>query len=144
VLISFISEMSDNLKMEAGMNGTGVFAIEMLASLAISAVIVLKLQSLLRRIGTETCSRPGSTEFWIAYTQLMMIIAPLVLLAFFSRAGSVPALSETAQVQNSLLVVLTGQFIGLALVGRAVWKAMLGPRSDVKAPASIINPGGGS
>jgi hypothetical protein len=38
----------------------------------------------------------------------------------------------------------TGQFIGLALVGRAVWKAMLGPRSDVLAPGFTVKPGGES
>ena len=116
------------------MNGAGVFVIEILASLAISTAIVLKLQSVLRRIGAETCNRPGSTEFWIAYTQLMMVIAPLVLLAFFSRAGSMPALSAAAQLQSSVLIVLAGQFIGLALVGRAVWKVMVGPRGDPDFP----------
>ena len=58
------------------------------AFLAMSALIVVRLQRLLRRIGAEVCERGGaSTEFWIAYTQLMMFVAPLLLVAYFSRAG---------------------------------------------------------
>ena len=101
-----------------------MFLAEIAISLAVSVVILVRLQRLLRRIGDETCERgSGATEFWIAYTQLMMLIAPLLVVAWLSRAGHDAALVE--QLKSSLGVVLSGQFLGLALVGRAVWKSIV-------------------
>jgi hypothetical protein len=110
------------------MNEILVFGAEVAASLLVSLFIVLRLQGLLRRIGSEACERgAGSTEFWVTYTQLMMFMAPLILIAFISRAGSIPELSAVAQVKSSLLIVMSGQFVGLVLVGRAVWKSLIAP-----------------
>jgi hypothetical protein len=93
--------------------------------------------------GAETCPRgAGNTEFWVTYTQLMMFIAPLILVAFISRAGSAPEMSAVAQLKSSLLIVLVGQFVGLVLVGRAVWKSIIAPARDT-APA-ISTAGGAS
>src|SRR5690242_19178015 len=98
------------------MDAIHVFFAEIAVSLGVSALILLRLQRLLRRIGRETCEQGGSaTEFWVAYTQLMMLIAPLLMVAWFSRTQAGPLVE---QLRSSLGVVLSGQFIGLALVGR--------------------------
>ncbi|HXF80081.1 MAG TPA: hypothetical protein VN598_14520 [Usitatibacter sp.] len=100
-----------------------LFAMEVAACLALSALVVVRLNRLLRRIGAEVCERGGaSTEFWIAYTQLMMFVAPLLLVAYFSRAGFY--YRPVQQLQSSLFLILLGQFVGLVLVGRAVWKTI--------------------
>jgi hypothetical protein len=111
-----------------------VFTCEVLLSIALSATILVRLQSLLRRIGSEACERgaSGGTEFWVAYTQLMVLIAPLLLVSWLSHAGQYTILVE--QLKSSLYTVLLGQFIGLALVGRAVWKTI------VKAPTPSAVP----
>jgi hypothetical protein len=125
------------------MTEVAVFGAEVLCSLLVSGFIVLRLQDLLRRIGAEACpSGAGSTEFWVTYTQLMMFIAPLILVAFVSRAGSAPELSMVAQLKSSLLIVLGGQFAGLVLVGRAVWKSIIAPAGSVRAPLVTAAPGG--
>ena len=116
------------------MNAVTVFFVEVLVCAAISAVILFRLQKLLRRIGTEVCEQGGgSTEFWVAYTQLMMFVAPMLLVAWQSRAGTHELVVE--QLKSSLTLVLTGQFIGLVLVGRAVWKTIV--REAPPAPAAI-------
>jgi len=97
-----------------------VFLGEVAACIAVSSLILVRLQRMLRKVGSA-CERGGaSTEFWIAYTQLMMIVAPVLLVAFFSRAGT-SYLSVVDQLKSSLSIVLWGQFLGLLLVGRAVW-----------------------
>ena len=117
------------------MNANHVFFAEVLVCLAFSVFILLRLQRLLRRIGLEACEQGGgATEFWIAYTQLMMIVAPMLLVAWFSRAGAHFLVVE--QLKSSLFIVLLGQFIGLALVGRAVWKTIVRPPVAAK-PAAI-------
>jgi hypothetical protein len=105
------------------MHGTVIFAVEVLGSLALSALVLARLQARLQRVGPEVCGRPGGAEFWITYTQLMMFIAPLMLIAFFSRAGNVATFGAVDQLKSSLFLLTAGQFAGLALIGRAVWKA---------------------
>ena len=119
-----------------------VFAVEVIASLAVSTLILVRLQALLRRIGVERCEQgTGATEFWIAYTQLMMVIAPALLVSWFSHAGSHSIVVE--QLKSSLGLVLFGQFIGLALVGRAVWNTIVRPPVPAKpvivAPPALAN-----
>src|SRR6187401_9702 len=111
------------------MNGVTVFFLEVAASIAISLLVLVRLQHLLRRLGEEACDQGGdSTEFWVAYTQIMMLVAPVLLIAYFSQAGAYG--TSVAQMKASFAVVLTGQFIGLALVGRAVWKLIVRPAAE--------------
>jgi hypothetical protein len=122
------------------MNGMNVFFAEVAASILISLFILVRLQHLLRRIGDQCEQGGGSTEFWVAYTQIMMLVAPVLLIAYFSQAGSYG--TSVAQIKASFGVVLTGQFIGLALVGRAVWKLIVRPAAETpRAPVSILADG---
>jgi hypothetical protein len=117
------------------------FGAEVAACLAVSALILLRLHGLLRRIGAEVCERGGaSTEFWIAYTQLMMLVAPLLLVCMFSSAGH-RYLDIAEEVRSALQLILWGQFIGLVLVGRAVWKTINPPTAPFNSwTAPIATP----
>ena len=118
------------------MNSLYVFAAEISLSLALSVLILARLQALLRRVGNEVCERGGfATEFWLAYLQLMMVIAPALLVAWFSRAGQ--NYIEVEQLKSSVFVVLIGQFVGLALVGRTVWKAIRPEPASAPAPVPM-------
>jgi hypothetical protein len=122
-------------------NGLIVFGLEVAVSLAVSTFILVRLQALLRSIGNDVCERGnrGVTEFWLAYTQLMMVIAPVLFVAWFSHAGRHYDVVE--QVKSSLGLVLFGQFAGLVLVGRAVWKSIVRePAAKPAAPAPAAKP----
>jgi hypothetical protein len=122
------------------MNGMNVFFAEVAASILISLFILVRLQHLLRSIGDQCEQGGGSTEFWVAYTQIMMLVAPVLLIAYFSQAGAYG--TSVAQIKASFGVVLTGQFIGLALVGRAVWKLVVRPAADPpRQPVPILADG---
>ena len=122
------------------MNAVNVFFAEVAASIAISILILMRLQHLLRSIGDQCEQGGGATEFWIAYTQLMMLVAPVLLISWFSQAGTYGTL--VAQLKSSFGVVLSGQFIGLALVGRAVWKTLVRPAPEpARQPVPILADG---
>jgi hypothetical protein len=117
------------------MSGIALFAAEVLATVMLSWFIMSRLQGMLRQIGSQLCERgAGSAEFWVIYTQLMMFIAPLILVAVVSQAGA--ELSPVAHLRLSLLVVLSGQFLGLVLVGRTVWVSLTAPARAAAAPSS--------
>lgn len=113
------------------MNGTLVFLGELALSITVSTVIIARLDRLMRRIGVEVCEQGGgATDFWVAYTQLMVFIAPILLVSWLSRAGHIS--EDVEQLKSSLFIVLVGHFVGLALVGRAVWKTIV--RNPAIAP----------
>ncbi len=60
----------------------------------------------------------------------MMIIAPLTLVAWFSSPNYYAPPAE--QMRSALATVLSGQFLGLALVGRAVWKSFVRAQESAK------------
>ena len=123
------------------MNGIPIFLAEVVASIAISMLVLMRLQHLLRRLGDQCEQGGGTTEFWVAYTQIMMLVAPVLLIAYFSQAGAYYG-TTVAQLKASFGVVLTGQFIGLALVGRAVWRLIVRPTPPApvvpREPVSIL------
>jgi hypothetical protein len=113
-----------------------IFLAEIAASLVLSTLILVRLQHLLRRIGDETCRNGGATtEFWLAYTQLMMLITPVLIISWFSGTGH-RYYSAIDQLQGSLSIVLVGQVGGLAIVGRAVWKALVPNPVATPAPST--------
>ena len=120
------------------MNAVNIFFLEVAASVAISTFILIRLQRLLRDLGSQVCEDGGgATEFWVAYTQLMMLVAPVLLISWASQAGTYGTL--VAQLKASFGIVLTGQFIGLALVGRAVWKTLVPSTPAVaRSPIPIL------
>jgi hypothetical protein len=121
-------------------NAETVFFAEVAASIVISTLILVRLQHLLRGIGDQCEQGGGATEFWVAYTQIMMVVAPVLLISWFSQAGAHH--TPIAQLKSSFGVVLTGQFIGLALVGRAVWKTLVRPAPEpAREPQPILADG---
>jgi hypothetical protein len=119
------------------MDGMTTFGLEVLGSLALSILVLAKLQGRLQRVGAEVCGRPAGAEFWVSYTQLMMFIAPLMLIAFFSRAGNPALAGSVEQLKSSLLLLMAGQFAGLVLMGRAVWKSI--PRNSTPSVAALAS-----
>jgi hypothetical protein len=122
-------------------NAIELFVAQVVLSLALSIAALLRLQSIMRRIGNVVCEEGGTaTEFWISYTQLMMMIAPLMLVSWVS--GPSAYASPVEQVRGALATVLFGQFLGLVLVGRAVWNSFVRkakPAAPVK-PAVVASP----
>lgn len=114
------------------MTDLAIFAVEIALSTALSLAILWRLQGLLRDVGAALCDQGGiGADFWIAYFQLMVLIAPLMVVAYFSKAGQF--FGAVHQIQHSLFLVLAAQFAGLALVGRAVWRVAF-PKKIVVPP----------
>lgn len=111
-----------------------IFLAEVTVCVGVSLAILARLQRMLHKVGSACERGGGSTEFWVAYTQLMMIVAPVLLVAFFSRAGQ--CYSVVDQLKSSLSLVLWGQFLGLVLVGRAAWNMLKAGGAEPSAARS--------
>ena len=106
------------------MNTLALFLIEVAICVGISFSVVYLLKPLLREILVETCGTKTRAEFWVMFTQLMLFIAPLLIVIFFAPTGEVVNINITEVIQDTLFRSLLGDFIALAMIGQVIWKSI--------------------
>ena len=112
-----------------------IFLIEMMASTAISLFIIILIRPLLREVLVETCGTQNRADFWIMFTQLMLIISPLLIVIFFTHIDDYPDITAVIVFKDTLFRSLLGVFIGLLIVGQVIRKSisfMFENKLDVK------------
>lgn len=112
------------------MNEEVVFLSEVGLAMAISLAVIAYLRGILRSMLLEICDRqPQRAEFWVRLLDLMMLIAPVILVMLFGTDIG----SGFSMLRRALLLVLIGQFISLVIVGRTIW-GFLDPRRPPRLP----------
>lgn len=114
---------------------------KIVACVTISFFVIWQFRAALNAILTETCGTPQRAEFWLTFTQLMLVISPLLIVIFYAStdplAPSIPAL----MLKEVLFQTLLGIFIALVLVARVIWKAIPNSQdrdnSNGESPRSI-------
>jgi len=108
------------------MNELIVFAVQLGISLSMSLIVLYLIKPYLKDVLSDTCGTEHSAMFWVSFTQLMMIIAPLVIVMFFSVVDrNLLMMSQPAYILKlTLLQTLTGEFVGLIFVGRTINRAI--------------------
>ncbi len=100
------------------MNEEVVFLSEVALAAGISLAVIAYLRGILRSMLLELCDQqPQRAEFWVRLLDVMMLIAPLILVMLLGTEGR----SFLFILRRALLLVLIGQFISLAIVGRTIW-----------------------
>jgi hypothetical protein len=83
-------------------------------SLALSTVILLAIAGPLRRVLALLCQHEDSTPFWVAFTAVMLYVAPLFFAVFWTP------IYETSLVhalRSALVSALFGAFSGMLVIG---------------------------
>jgi hypothetical protein len=106
------------------MNALALFSIEILICLSISLVITYRLKDLLMDVLTETCGTEKRAAFWVFFTQLMLYLAPLLIVVYFTPSGAISDKALLAALKDTLFYSLLGVFIGLAIIGKVIWKSI--------------------
>jgi len=106
------------------MNTLALFLIEVFICVGISFSVVYLLKPLLREILVDTCGTLTRAEFWVMFTQLMLFIAPLLIVIFFAPTKEVIDINVTKVIQDTLFRSLLGDFIALAMIGQVIWKSI--------------------
>jgi len=108
------------------MNELIIFALQLFVALAISVFVVYLIKPYLKDVLKDTCGTAQSAEFWVRFTQLMMIVSPLMIVVFFSVADPYQeGFSQPVQIlKETMLQTLTGIFVGLVFVGRIIYRAI--------------------
>ena len=108
------------------MNELSLFGLQLVITLSISIFVLSLIKPFLKDVLKDTCGTEHSAEFWVRYTQLMMVFTPLVIVIFFAGlSSSEQTMMHLAYVlKQTLLQTLVGELIGLAFVGRIIYRAI--------------------
>ena len=108
------------------MNELIIFAVQLVIVLSMSVFVLALIKPYLKDVLKDTCGTEHSAEFWVRFTQLMMVIAPLVIVIFFADLqNSEQILTQPAYIlKQTLLQTLVGELIGLTFLGRIIYRAI--------------------
>lgn len=107
------------------------FFIEICISSSMSLAIIILLKPVLREVLIDSCGEQTRADFWIMFTQLMVFIAPLLLVVFFANIDSGYIHNMASALQGTLFRSLLGDFIALAAIGKVIWKTVEKPAERV-------------
>lgn len=109
------------------MNTLILFGLEVALCLGISFILIGLLRPLLRGVLTDTCGTETRSEFWVMFTQLMLIISPLLVVIYFAPTAPIAQLNVAYELQQTLFRTLLGDFIALSVIGKVIWKSINSP-----------------
>jgi len=115
------------------MNPLTILLIELGLSLGFSLTVIVLINRPLRNVLLETCGTNTRAEFWMVFTYLMLLAAPLLPVMFLSAAGSATMPTALVVIKDSLFRILVGIFFALAMIGRVIFKS-IDPKTPVAAP----------
>lgn len=87
-------------------------ALSLLTSFGVLQILSTPLSGLLRRL----CPDDAAANFWLAYTRVMLTLAPMLLVVLISLFASPADLGNL--VAYALLAILAGLLLGLDRIGR--------------------------
>lgn len=106
------------------MNALGLFIIEVLLCFAISLSLIFLLRPLLRAVLVDICGTDQRAAFWLMFSQLMLVISPLLIVIYFAPTQSDVSINIAEAIKDTLFRSLLGDFIALAMLGQVIWKSI--------------------
>ncbi|MET0001353.1 MAG: hypothetical protein ABW125_18315 [Candidatus Thiodiazotropha lotti] len=106
------------------MSAFTIFLMEVFLCLGSSSILVILLRPHLRAVLTDNCGTQERADFWVMFTQLMLVISPLLVVVFFAPTEAVSELSVANELRETLFRVLLGDFLALSAIGYVIWKTI--------------------
>ena len=101
-----------------------LFLLEITLCLGISFVMIWLLKPLLRDVLAETCGTDKRAGFWVMFTQLMLVIAPLLIVVYFVPTETITRLDLANELRQALFRTLLGDFVALSAIGQVIWTSI--------------------
>ena len=96
------------------MNAFTPLIIAVVVSLLLSTAILLAIAKPLRQLLAQICKEGQSTSFWVAFTAVMLYVAPLFIAVFWTPIYNT---SMVETLRTALESALFGAFAGLVVIG---------------------------
>lgn len=102
------------------MNTLILFSVEIIISISLSLFTLWVLARPLVNILQDLCPTRHQAEFWLAYTRIMLIISPLLLVLMVSLNSKHYANIDS--IKLSLVSALIGLLLGMLIVGKKIFE----------------------
>lgn len=109
------------------MNVYLLLLVECFASLAVSLMVLRVLLHPLMNVLVRICPDEQAAAFWISYTKLMLVIAPLLLVLTVGMMTRFDNSIDTIRI--TLIAVLAGMLIGLHAIGKRLGQFVKTPEA---------------
>ena len=106
------------------MSTLSVVILQILICLSISLTLVWLIKPLLRDVLIETCGTQKRADFWLMFSQIMLVIAPLLIVVYFIPTSATSTINLASELKGTLFQSLLGNFIALASIGHVMWKSI--------------------
>ncbi len=116
------------------MDQLSLFIIEVAISCIISFSLIYLIKPLLREILIESCGTTTRADFWVMFSLLMLVIAPLLLVIYFAPTQAGDAVNSILEIQDSLFRSLLGSGITLLVIAYVIWQAI---KVDMQAATTM-------
>lgn len=97
--------------------------LELLISASMSLIVLRALSRPLNNVLERICPDPQAAGFWLSYTQVMLISAPLLLVLSVDLFARNPM----DNLRLALMAALAGLLLGLHSVGKRLGKFVVTP-----------------
>jgi len=103
-----------------------LFLIEAGISFATSGTVIFFLYKSLYRLLVDSCGTETRAKFWVVYTNIMLVIAPLLTSIVFGKSRS-SGEADFVFYKTALGCALFGVFFSLAVIGMQINKSIPKP-----------------
>ncbi|MCG8429154.1 MAG: hypothetical protein MI754_17500 [Chromatiales bacterium] len=100
------------------------FLLEITICLSITITTLLLIKPPLNDLLIELCGNEVRAKFWVMFTQIMLIISPLLIVIYFTPTYTITAQNLLQTLTDLLFQTLLGTFITLAMIGQIVRKSI--------------------
>lgn len=108
-----------------------ILGMQLGTALGISLVVIHLIQPALGPLLGEVCGSDAAAGFWVNFTRLMLLIAPMLQVILLATGhGGVEAVEL---IRSTLFHTLGGVFLALAVIGLVIWKVALADRARASA-----------
>lgn len=105
------------------MSNLTLFFIEIVLCSSLSMAVILLLKSHLRDVLTESCGTAKRADFWVMFAQLMLVIAPMLLVVYFTDIGPGRPTYPPEAIKDTLFSSLLGFFLAVTTIGQVIWRS---------------------
>ena len=105
------------------MNELYLFVIEIIISLFVSACVIYIINKSFRNVLIDLCGTEVRAQFWVVYSNLMLVIAPLLTTIIFGKSHQVLEASFSFY-KTAFGSVLFGVFVSLVIIGLQITKSL--------------------
>lgn len=102
------------------MNTFTLFSLEIFISLSMSFITLWILSKPLVNVLQDLCPTKTQADFWLAYTHIMLLISPLLLVLMVSLNSRHS--SDINSIKFSLVSALAGLLLGMLIVGKKIFE----------------------